>query len=666
MNRRSQLALIAVLIVCICLVIAGTAFFISSRGNLPAPFAAAASPTSNAAQSLPTLPALPETPLPSVSNLTADALLHADIPFRNLYQVVPRLRKNLGLLTPAPTPVAPDRKVGDTDQFYVVENASTGSYRTITATLQAITPHSYFWVENGLTFDQSALQKSVDFFEQKVYPTDHQYFGSERSPGIDGDTHIHVLTTRFEAAAGYFSSEDMYPLAYSPYSNQRNIIYMNIDIKLGSDEFDGDMAHEFQHLIHSSQAPHATGWIDEGMGDLAIKLNGFPVQGVTQSFGRTPNTQLDTWSADPRASLAHYAASYLFFDYAAQRFGPEFTQAVIHAPSEGVDGVQSVLNARAGGMRFEDLFADWAATNYLNDPTIENGRYAYANEPTFRISRDPILGQFPITRSVTMSEYAADYTSLQPVAGDVTLYFTGTTTQPLLPVNAHGGKWMWYSNRADLADTTLTREVDLSAANKATLSFWEWYDIEKNFDYAYVEVSTDGGKTWDILPGKQTTTDNPNGASFGPAYTGRSAGADGQSPAQWVPEQMDLTPYAGKKVLLRFEYVTDDAYNAPGWAVDDISIPEIGFTDNVESGANGWDVKGFVRTDNVLPKEYIVQVIEAGTPAQVVRIPLDSQNRGKLTIAGFGKAVPHAELVVSAFAPTTTEQTQYELAIVPQ
>jgi len=198
---------------------------------------------------------------------------------------------------------------------------------------------------------------------------------------------------------------------------------------------------------------------------------------------------------------------------------------------------------------------------------------------------------------------------------------------------------MWYSNRADLADMTLTREIDLSAVNKATLSFSEWYDIEKNFDYAYIEVSTDGGKTWDILTGKQTTTDNPNGASFGPAYTGRSVAADGQSPAQWVPEQMDLTPYAGKKFLLRFEYITDDAYNAPGWAVDDISIPEIGFSDNVESGANGWDAKGFVRTDNVLPQEYIVQVIEASTPAQVVRIPLDSQNRGKLTITGLGKAI---------------------------
>ena len=139
-------------------------------------------------------------------NTTADALAHADIPERDLYQIVPRLRKDLALLTPVPTPVAPVRKVGDTDHMYVVENATTGTYRTITATLKVVTPHSYYWVENGLTVDQAALEKAANFFEQTIYPTNHKFFGSERSPGPDGDVHVNVLTTRFQDAAGYFST----------------------------------------------------------------------------------------------------------------------------------------------------------------------------------------------------------------------------------------------------------------------------------------------------------------------------------------------------------------------------------------------------------------------------------------------------------------------------
>jgi len=650
MNRRFLLALVVVLLVCICLVVAVTGGAIFMSPGISWPIGVVPAPT-----------------LPSVSSPTADALLHAQIPERDLYQIVPRLRKNLALLTPAPAPTPRTLKVGDTDTFFVVENATTGQYRTVTATLQVVTPHSYYWVENGLSVDQAALQKAADFFEQTIYPTNHKYFGSEKSPGPDGDVHINILNTRFADAAGYFSTEDTYPRALVPFSNQRNIVYLNLDaLRPDNDQYSADTAHEFQHLIHSYESQHKTGWIDEGMGDLAIKLNGFPVIGVIDTFGRTPDTQLNTWSLEPRTSAAHYAASYLFFDYAAQRFGPSFTQAVIHAPQEGINGIQDVLDASQGGLRFDDLFADWAVANYLNDPSVENGRHAYPNEPSFHISREPVLAQYPITRMAQMSEYATNYFSLQPADGDVTVYFTGTTTAKLLPVDAHSGHWMWYSNRADLADTTLTREIDLTSVDKATLSFWTWFDIEQNFDYGYAEASTDGGKTWDILPGQNSSTENPNGASYGPAYTGHSGATNDQSPARWVQEQVDLSPYAGKKISLRFEYITDDAYNSPGWAIDDITIPEINFADDMEGGANGWDAKGFVRVDNVLPQKFIVQAVEQGKTTNVVRIPLDTQNRGMLTITGFGKEISHVELIVNAFAPTTTEQTSYEFAIVPK
>ncbi len=660
MNRRFLTTLIAILFVCICLVIAGTGAAVFVLRSAPLPVALAATLT-------------PAPPASSVSNETADALQRTQIPERDLYQIVPRLRKNLALLTPAPTPVPRPRQVGESDSFFVVQNATTGAYRTITATLQVVTPHSYYWVEEGIKADLAALTKSADFFEKSIYPTNHTYFGSEQSPGPDGDVHINILNTRFQDAAGYFSSEDTHPRALVPFSNQRNIIYLNLDaLRPDDNQYSADTAHEFQHLIHSYEAQHKTGWIDEGMGDLAIKVNGFPVLGVIDTFGRNPDTQLDTWAVEPRASAAHYAASYLFFDYTAQRFGPDFTRAVIHAPSEGINGIQAVLDASAGGMRFDDLYADWAVANYLNDPSIENGRYAYTNEPTFRISREPVLGQFPITRTMKMSEYAANYFSLEPAqgaaarGGDVTIYFTGTTMAKLLPTDAHGGKWMWYSNRADLANMTLTREIDLAKVNKATLSFWTWYDIEKSFDYGYVEVSGDGGKTWDILPGKDSSTENPNGASYGPAYNGRSGVTNDKSPAQWVQNQIDLTAYAGKKVLLRFEYITDDAFNAPGWAIDDITIPEINFAEDVESASAGWDVEGFVRTDNVLPQKFIVQVVEKGSSTSIVRVPLDGQNRGNVTLAGFGKNISHAELIVTAFAPTTTEQTEYQIAVVPK
>lgn len=665
MNRKTLFTIIVVLLVCIVLTVAGTAFLLLQ--STPILRTITGGPTAPLSPTLAGQIALPQgTPLASVSMSTEDALKRTNIPERNLYQIVPRLRKDLLLLTPVPTPAPKARSLGDHETFYVVENASTGKYRTITATLQAIVPHGYYWVEDGIQFDKAQLVKSADYFEKSIYPTNHQYFGNEKSPGPDGDVHIHILNTRFQDAAGYFSSEDTFPASIVPYSNQRNIIYLNMDaLKPGTDEYSADTAHEFQHLIHSYESLHKTGWIDEGMGDLAIKVNGFDVGGVLRLFGRNPDTQLNTWANEPQASLAHYAASYLFFDYTAGRFGPDFTRDIIHAPAEGINGIQAVLDQRTK-TQFADLFADWAVANYLNDPTIENGRYAYTNEKTFRITNEPILSQFPMNRTTHMNEYGTSYFGIQPTTGDVTIYFTGTTTTKLLPVDAHGGHWMWYSNRADLADMTLTREVDLSKVGKATLQFWTWYDIERNFDYAYVEASTDAGKTWSILPGKYSTTENPNGASYGTAYSGRSGASDDKSPAQWVQDQFDLTPYAGKRVLLRLEYITDDAFNAPGWAIDDITIPEIGLNDQVEGGDNGWAADGFVRTDNVLPQRFIVQVVQQGKATTISRLQLDNQNQGNLTITGFGKDVTRAELIVTAQAPTTTEPAEYQFGIVPR
>ncbi len=672
MNRKFLLGLIVILTLCICLVLGGTGILVLQSSEASHLFGWEPTPTvltpirvpgssqSSSANSLP-IPSLS-----SVSTATLEALARTEIPPRDLYQIVPRLRKNPDLAKTIPTPTPRTLKVGDKEKFFVVENAATGKYRTVTATLQIVTPNGYFWVEDGLNVDRAALQKSADLWEKQIYPTNVKYFG-DPGRGLDGDSRVHILSTRFQEAAGYFSSVDTYPRALVPFSNERHLIYMNAEaVRPGSNEFNGDLAHEFQHLIHNRQAKHNAGWMDEGMSDLAIKLNGYPVLGVLDLFARNYDTQLNTWANSPNAAGAHYAASYLFFNYVAQRWGPDFIRALIHAPREGINGFQGVLDQRANGLRFDDLFADWAITNYLNDPSVENGRYAYANESMFRITRVPSFNQYPGERAATMQQYAASYLTLQPASGDVTVYFTGTTTVKLLATNAYSGQWMWYSNRADMANMTLTRQFDLTKVNRAMLQFWTWYDIEANYDYAYVEVSTDGGKTWDILKGKFTTNENPNGANYGEAFTGKSGVLDDKASPQWVREQIDLTPYAGKNILLRFEYITDDAYNTPGWAIDDITIPEINYSDNVENGEGDWQAAGFIRTDNVLPQKYIVQLIQFGSSTRVIRVSLDSFNRGNVTINGFGKDISRAALVVTAHAPTTTEPTEYQVGVAPK
>jgi hypothetical protein len=242
----------------------------------------------------------------------------------------------------------------------------------------------------------------------------------------------------------------------------------------------------------------------------------------------------------------------------------------------------------------------------------------------------------------------------------MTIAFSGSTQVKLVPNNPHSGKYFWWSNRGDNSNMTLTRAFDLTELSQAKLKVWLWYDIEEDWDYAYIEVSTDGGQTWDILKGQYTTDTNPNGNSFGHAYTGKSGSGD-EAP-NWIEEEIDLAPYVGQEILLRFECITDDAVNHVGFCVDDIAIPELGYFDDVE-GQGQWIAEGFVRTDNILPQRFLVQLIELGTDVKVRRMELDEAQSGRLVVQDLGKRVERAVLVVSAWAPVTTELASYEYSV---
>ena len=118
---------------------------------------------------------------------------------------------------------------------------------------------------------------------------------------------------------------------------------------------------------------------------------------------------------------------------------------------------------------------------------------------------------------------------------------------------------------------------------------------------------------------------------------------------------------------MRFEYITDDAVNMTGLALDDISIPELNYFHDGEQGDDGWLAEGFVRLDNHLPQTYVVQVIEFWSNGEVTVQPLrlDTQNQGRLTLKDAGGALERAVMVVAALAPVTTNPANYTYSITP-
>jgi hypothetical protein len=179
-----------------------------------------------------------------------------------------------------------------------------------------------------------------------------------------------------------------------------------------------------------------------------------------------------------------------------------------------------------------------------------------------------------------------------------------------------------------------------------------WNDMEKYWDYLYVEVSEDGGLTWDILSGNLTTNENPFGLGFGPGYTGSSN--------DWLNDQFDLSTYVGDQVLLRFQYVTDSNLYGEGFCLDELDIPEIGlYYDG--SDETGWISEGFVWTDNFTPQDYFIYVTQSKNDgASIRKVDVPSGGYVEFDIVGLLEA-NRTTIVIGSLSPNSIQEAHYVL-----
>ncbi|MDQ3929268.1 MAG: immune inhibitor A [Chloroflexota bacterium] len=604
---------------------------------------------------------------PSPLEQTAAALAGTYSPPRDLVSLTLRLRLGGNGSVPQTVNSTPPNYAVGTKQVFNVANVNNRSIFTVTATLRYVTAHAYWYVRDGMNANMANLRASADLFETKIYPKNRQVFGHEVSPGVDNDEHITVLITQVPGVGGYFSSADAFPSIVNPFSNQRDMIYMSTlpGGKIGNPDnfFESVLAHEFQHMIQWNVHRNRDIWLDEGASVIAQWLNGYDAGGLDYAFVTNPDTQLNAWD-EAGSNPAHYGASYMFLRYLMERYGGEaFMANLLDHDLPGTDGLDAAIKDAGNAGGFEGAFQDWTIANVLKDKNLEGGRYNYSQGA--RVKPGRTLSRYPATRSESVHQYAADYISLTGNTGALTISFKGNPTVGVVAAKPHSGQYYWYANRQDSADARLTREFDLTKVSRATLQFWTWYDIEQYFDYAYAEASVDAGKSWTVLKGKYTTGENPNGNSYGQGWSGKSGvAARSSATPKWVQESVDLSPYAGKKVLVRFEYVTDEGLNRPGLLVDDVSIPEIGYSDDTESD-NGWLAEGFLRIGSHVPQKWFVALIERGSTNRVRVIPVDALGNGTITLSGLGRGTQtrDAILVISPQAPKTTEQANYSVTV---
>ena len=603
-------------------------------------------------------------PLDENTSSTLDLLKQTIVPERDLFSLA-CLFKNICNIPPTEAPPPTPLEIGAKTQLWLL-NTDTNDFSRIDVTLQVVTPHAYFWVQDGVDFNLGDAENLMNTFEDSIYPTDREFFGSEWTPGVDDDPHLYIIYAHNLGIgiAGFYNTGDEYPSQISQYSKAHESFYIDSSSDLAANYTYGTLAHEFQHMIQWHVDRDEDSFLNEGFSELATFLNGYDTGGFDWFYTSNPDMILTDWLGGSGDNSAHYGANFLFVTYFLDRFGETVTQALVHDQKNGLESVDDVLRQlniedplTSQPITADDFFLDWTLANYIHDPDVGDGRYYYHNDPNVYTTNDTeVVTSCPETASTrTINQYGVDYIRFT-CPGDYNIDFTGSTLANLLPADPHSGAYTFWSNKGDESDMTLTRQFDLTGVSgPVTLNYWTWYDLENDYDYVFLEASTDG-VSWHILTTPSGTDANPSGNSYGWGYNGQSNG--------WIQETVDLSQFAGQVISLRFDYITDAAVNGEGFLLDDVTLPEIGYTEGFEFGEGGWVGAGFVRIQNIVPQTYRLALItHSGSNTAVTIIPLNADQTATIPVHIGSNDVKDVVLVVTATTRFTRQQTAYQFNV---
>ena len=486
--------------------------------------------------------------------------------------------------------------------------------------------------------------------------------------------------------------------------------------------YEGTFAHEYQHLLESYEDPDEVNWVNEGLSDWAQTLVGYvtpstpitdigfdshiqcflgwlsvqtPVNPIPYIAG--PENSLTRWGDQGDDEiLCDYGAAYTMMELLQGRYGNAFMSALHDDDGNGFVGLQDVLD-QTGHRKVEssEVLHDWSLMVAL-DGLVDNGAKVQGTVKAKNVTAPTLHATINWDNPEAYSSpgapsNGADYVRLRDSAGQYlggsqidSLSFQGQSTLPPRPVEwtvdsapPLGGASptsgaALYSGAADDRDEAIVREVAVPTGADASLTFDALWNEEEGWDLGFVQVSTDGGGTYDSVACTDTTTDiNPDAL---PTARDNIPGFTGYSGA-WKPETCSLADYAGQTVLVAFR-----TFNDPATLGTTGAIPAGVWIDNVAVGgspvSDGSTLDGWQSFTQVKPPTvagYTVYVVSLNTAKKrdaitVKRLKLT----GDFSIKGSTKVRkyidPNADFVgaiVMYDDPTesTTDYARYALTV---
>jgi len=338
--------------------------------------------------------------------------------------------------------------LGENANFNIDPSYDISGRTQLTASLIKIAPKLYLYIDKTWWDSQDSLKQNEILnildslsleFENKIYPTLTRTFGSEWNPGIDGDSRITVLLQpMIKEAGGYFNSGDEYPRAQYPNSNQREMIYLNVE-HLNSPILKSLLAHEFTHLITFNQKERTYGvseeiWLNEARSEYAPALLGYDdiyegsnLQRRVRNFLDRPTDSLTEW----QGKFYDYGVLNIFTRYLVDIYGVEILTDSLKMKKTGIESLNAVLSKKSYIEDFSQIFVNWTIAILMNDCSV-GLKYCYRspNLTNFRIM--PTVNFLPFSDQSTLSvisetkQWAGSWQKFIGGKGNLKLEFSGS------------------------------------------------------------------------------------------------------------------------------------------------------------------------------------------------------------------------------------------------
>jgi hypothetical protein len=440
--------------------------------------------------------------------------------------------------------------------------------------------------------------------------------------------------------------------------------------------YEGVFAHEYQHLLESYVSPGEKTWVNEGLSDFAIAATGYvnPKTPITDTgfdshlqcfLGwltvQTPANPNPTATGGPENSLTSwedqgtdetlcdYGAAFSFMLWLSDHYGSTFMSALHREPTNGLPGLQKVLDTFLTGKTALDVIHRWAASVAI-DKSLDRG-FGLRDEsvPQAEYQLPSMAAEVNWGSPEGYSEPGAppngsDYVQFRNANGspmsakDVkSVVFKGTTNFAPLPTEwtidsnppLHAGDAAYFGGRRDNMDNAMIRSVAVPSASP-TLAFDILWSTEEGFDSVFVQVSTNNGATWKSLSNADMATSLNSGADA--SLVQNLPGFNGESET-WRHETISLAQYAGQTVLLSFRYITD--VNTRGELFDGVWVDNITLNGAPVGDGTlaGW--KSLTQVTPVKVNGWTVQLVgtesNRNTPTVYASVPLGTAFDANLT-----------------------------------